>query len=244
MDEDDNQYEDAEEELQELEETEYEDDKHQQNSRPDPDPERVKEIGLSGARVSRQDMLRINVGFNQMLKVAKGNKVPSKNNPANILLSSGPDSRCKESLITKALKTVNHILEPNPPTMISANLVGPDYQNEHTQPKSTSHKQKKPAENRRKPSKAASFSKLIDESFVELGSPPPSPDPPQIKLYTEADVKEMLLKAKEDGEGQKFKTSTPGKDPSPISKKKVRGFSLQRSLSVPHRVLKQTKIYR
>ena len=125
MDEDDNQYEDAEEELQELEETEYEDDKHQQNSRPYPDPERVKEIGLSGARVSRQDMLRINVGFNQMLKVAKGNKVPSKNNPANILLSSGPDSRCKESLITKALKTVNHILEPNPPTMISANLVGP-----------------------------------------------------------------------------------------------------------------------
>ena len=87
-----------------------------------PDP-RVKEIGLSATRVSRNDMLKICGSFNKLKKVAQDQKVPSKNNTMNLLLSNGPGSKSKSSMISSALKSVHKIVDPNEVMDVSANLI-------------------------------------------------------------------------------------------------------------------------
>ena len=173
---------------------------------------RIQQIGLSSARVSRTDMLKICGSFNQLKKVAQDQKVPSKSNPMNILLSSGPGSKAKESMISSALKSVHRIVDPNEVMDVSLNLImKPDKKADDKE--KTSEQSKK-----RKPSKASSFSKIIDESFIELDSPTKETTDtvPPGKMYTEAEVQDMLnnLKAQEN---RKFQTSTPTKnDESPV----------------------------
>ena len=189
-------------------------------------------------RVSRGDMLKICGNFNNILKLATEKNVPRAGNAANILLATEIGQKTKESLLQIALKTVEKAVPKAVPTVKQTLEV--------TKPKTTVVEKEKKTQTKVKVRKVPSFTKLINESMIELGSAPSSPDPPKVlldptkevpkvdppkKTYTEDEVKALFMSLQpfmKDSEQfthstpskELFTHSTPTKEPSPIPKAK------------------------
>ena len=141
--------------------------------------------------LSRPGMLKICDNFNSLLKTAKRQDPKS----ARILLSTSKGQKSNHSLISQALKNVAHIPSSPPRKLVEKARITQEHTAVRACPSKVVKEAKKLPETVKPVHKvrhAASFSKLINESFIDLGSPPPSPDPP--KMYTQKEVDNLLDK--------------------------------------------------
>ena len=191
-----------------VEDDDYE---RQINENEDEQQDEYEDGVMKLAKLSKPTMLKICSNFNKMLKIATNKKASKEPNAAKILLSTGLGSKSSESLIKQALHDVSRI--PSSPPKKAVPLVRANVKEQPTVVKTSSKAIQKEPPKGRTIRRAASFSKIIDESFIQLSTPPDSPDPPQMfskqqvkkfisskQMYSMDQIKEMLAEGRKKSE--------------------------------------------
>lgn len=182
-------------------------------------------------RVNRGHMLKIVDNFNAVLgKATKGKRynTTDKSNAANILLATSKPSKGQESLIEAALKLLNKAKVVEVATCATSKKDSSDKpstsKRQVARHDDVSHKKReeedtaeqtkfeKKEERREKKKTSTSFSKILNESSIELGSPPDSPDPPK-RLYSLEEIQNMMGQMRSRTDRYKGEDDKPEKPP-------------------------------